>query len=88
MTKTDYSALDAEILNYVATKFSNYSPCHSADLLKIADPLSSRDRFGLAQGWRVIDRRLQALRIKGKIAFGRPPGSTTVCWYIPTKDAS
>lgn len=43
-------------------------------LRDMANEISKPDRWGQKTGWRVIDRRLQALRKKGLIKFDRKTG--------------
>jgi hypothetical protein len=39
-----------------------------------ADEIAGKDRLGTANGWRLIDRRLQALRKVGTITYSRKDG--------------
>ena len=61
----DYTNLDAAILKRLPTNFN----CLQAALSDQADALAKPDWSGRKQGWRVIDRRLQAMRKKGLIRF-------------------
>jgi len=70
---TDYTALDAEILAALkggSRKFDSLAHMVRAT----ADCLTVPDRFGHLTGWRVVDRRLQALRKRGLIVVDRKTG--------------
>lgn len=54
------------------------------DLLRRADAIAPRDRFGGANGWRLIDRRLQALRKKGDLTYSSKAGWSVVASRHPT----
>lgn len=68
MSKLDYTAFDAELLaqiksgNHRMMSLEGYKP-----LLDMAKPFCS----AITPAWRVIDRRLQALRKSGKLQFKR-----------------
>jgi len=68
--QVDYTHLDALLLEAIRR-----SQCTFADLRSQLeaefDKLSPRDRHGDPTGWRVLDRRLQALRKKDLIRYER-----------------
>jgi len=64
-TARDYSELDAAIMARLPT---NFNVLQSA-LKSMADKFAKADGRGDVPGWRVIDRRLQAMRKKGHIKF-------------------
>lgn len=67
---TDYAAFDAELLRLIAAGNNRMMHLESnRRLLNMAKPFAaaSKGPFGVPE-WRVIDRRLQALRKKGVIA--------------------
>jgi len=70
-----YADFDAKMLGVIKAKRSTYrSLC--AQLESEAQALSSKP----GESWRVIDRRLQALRKAGKIFFERH-GNETI-WFL------
>ena len=70
--KNDYTAFDKEIMIQISfgrTKAFQLDSV-SSGLREMSRPFRTRDRFGdLCPEFRVIDRRLQALRKKGLIRF-------------------
>ena len=72
---TDYTKLDAAILKELASgPAPNFLLCER--LRHISEPLAKPNRYGQVEGWRVVDRRLQALRKAGRIIPGRKVGWT------------
>jgi hypothetical protein len=78
-----YTDLDQKIESLVSTHlaarggaltFTSLSSALSAH----ANTLVPANRHGEEQGWRLIDRRLQALRKAGRLAYSRKSG-----WTIP-----
>ena len=69
----DYSALDAAILEALE---SGPKPFHllTGRLAQLTQPLAKPDRHGESSGWRVLDRRLQALRKAGMVISDRKTG--------------
>ena len=66
MSKPDYTAFDAELLNQInAGNNRTKLLCDQKRLLNLAKPFCTYE----SPEWRIIDRRLQALRKKGKIRF-------------------
>lgn len=78
-TKHDYTALDAAILEEIG----QHQPVQFCDLYRqevreIAALIAAADSIGKPKWqrvdeFRVVDRRLQAMRKKGLIAFSRRP---------------
>lgn len=71
--KTDYTALDAAILACLALGPKPFTILVDKVRLE-AEAVATPDRFGEVHGWRVLDRRLQALRKAGKIVPHRTQG--------------
>lgn len=71
---TDYSEIDSAILKRIYEHGPQTFTELSGALGSIADPLARPDRFGARDAWRVIDRRLQAMRKAGKIVPDRKTG--------------
>lgn len=66
MSRADYTELDAAILHELsASRLTAATIC--ARVVRISEPLATPDRWGDRAGWRVVDRRLQALRKSGAI---------------------
>ena len=71
MSKNDYTDLDAAILQVIGTKAPVTFEAIRPAVAKYSEPLASTTRENLT--WRVVDRRLQALRKAGRIAYQRKP---------------
>ena len=67
----DYTDLDAAIQQVIGTKSPVLFSALNFDVRKHSVPLAHTDRHG--QAWRVVDRRLQALRKAGRIKYQRKP---------------
>lgn len=70
---TNYADLDEQIVAYVMDGRNEFWKVYEP-LRKQADALATPNRRGEREGWRVIDRRLQALRKAGKLAYDRKAG--------------
>ena len=73
---TDYTKLDEAIVRDIADG-ARGGFTYRDKLLRIADPLAKPRQYGSLvdrDGWRVIDRRLQALRKAGRITWSRAEG--------------
>lgn len=74
MTKHDYAALDAAILDRVkdrgAVTFCEIA--HHRPAEAESEKLASAE-FEKAPAWRIVDRRLQHLRKSGQIKYQRKP---------------
>lgn len=69
MNASSFEPLDQALLRAIAagdTQFHALSMAVSA----IAEPLAKPDRWGVRSTDRLVDRRLQALRRRGAIAYG------------------
>lgn len=73
---TDYSAFDADLIAVIRSGVSNFTSLSVGSLRTKADAIAKPDRYGDSAGWRVIDRRLQALRKKGALKYDRKNGWT------------
>lgn len=69
-----YEKLDCMLLAGVKSGLTTFAQLQRSDILAEADAIATPNRYGDGEGWRVIDRRLQALRKAGKIRF------TSKCW--------
>jgi hypothetical protein len=70
-----YAELDeAIVLKIGVAKARTFHQIASGDLRRMADAIATPDRYGDRPGWRVIDRRLQALRKSGKLSYSRNTG--------------
>lgn len=74
MKRQDFTALDNAICKFLATKDGH--ACNSSILLDLAGTYSRG-----SSGWRLIDRRMQAMRKAGRIKFvgngkNNPSGKT------------
>jgi hypothetical protein len=67
---TDYTEFDKRLISVVRRGFSTFIEISHGELRKYADALAAPDRYG----WRVIDRRLQALRKRGALTYSRETG--------------
>lgn len=66
-----YEEFDAALLNAIRNGADKLDAmCGNAKIKALAQPLREKDRWGhLTEVFRIIDRRLQALRKKGRIAY-------------------
>lgn len=62
----DFTHLDKMLLEAIELKHCTFTELRSRFESEF-DKLSAKDRLGAETGWRLIDRRLQALRKQGKI---------------------
>lgn len=68
----DYTALDAAILAAIAERQpATFSQLFTRPVRTHSAELEHTQRHG--DGWRVVDRRLQALRKSGRIKYQRKP---------------
>ena len=78
MSRPDYSELDKAILCAIGNRVRKFSSItHS--VYGLAVPYASE----FSPAWRVVDRRLQALRKQGRIRYSR---GLCPCWV--TRDAA
>lgn len=82
--KHDYTTLDAAIIRRITeaapASFSEVFSFNS-DTMKEADALAAAD-FENSEAWRIVDRRLQALRKAGKIKYQRKSKAAVEGWVI------
>ena len=77
----DYSELDDAILRFLENRDKH--PTNSGDLMVIARRLTMGEPW-----WRLIDRRMQALRKAGRIRFDRTATNRTHGWVVlPAQEA-
>lgn len=72
--KPDYTLFDNAILSHVKAGKKHFYELNSGRLLKFANKLAGTDRHGLPKGFRLIDRRLQALRRAGRLTHDHKTG--------------
>ena len=66
-----YAQIDAELIELIKSGDGTFNAIASrADVSALTAPHETET----AEGWRIVDRRLQALRKAGKIAFSRDAG--------------
>lgn len=75
---TDYSLLHNSILSYVRGGRVHFHDLNAGRLAEFANRLAGKNKRGDPQGWRLLDRRLQALRKAGKLAYDRKAGWSVV----------
>lgn len=69
---TDFTPLDNIIVARIKDGPATFTQLHHHPPIRLmAESLAKPDRFGEKDGWRLLDRRLQALRKKGSIRFDR-----------------
>lgn len=71
MTQGKYAELDAKILELVRNGADTFN---TLVVRRDINKLTAPHETAATEGWRVVDRRLQALRKAGKIAFRRDAG--------------
>lgn len=73
-----YKALDEAIwLAISVEKANSFNTINSGETRRLADAMAKPDRDdGYPESWRLIDRRLQALRKAGRIFYSRAKGWT------------
>ncbi|WP_454691188.1 hypothetical protein [Achromobacter aloeverae] len=64
-----YAQIDAAILDAIKAGRTTFAEMQTSGLMVILAPVCTVDRYGDSQEWRVLDRRLQALRKAGRITF-------------------
>ena len=83
MPTKDYSALDAAIVQRIRDGASTFSAIDAREVSEIANDLATPDSRGRRCGWRLVDRRLQALREAGRIAYTARSG-----WAVVKREAA
>lgn len=74
MSKNDYTELDKAILSKISDGQVTFPGICNAVELQTRPFVSFT-----SPGWRIVDRRLQALRKAGKIKYQRKPEGWVVC---------
>lgn len=64
-----FAQIDGAILEAIAGGRDTFTALQTRALMDQAAQLSKPDRYGDRPAWRVLDRRLQALRKAGRIQF-------------------
>ena len=64
-----YASLDKMILDRIQRGPATFVQIDSGAVGRYADELAPRDKVGALNGWRLLDRRLQALRKAGVVRF-------------------
>ena len=78
----DWSKLDDAICAHI--KRGAGHPTNSAHLAALAMDAVRENELSAQVGWRVIDRRIQAMRKSGRLVLGRAGGSG--CRWVVTHD--
>lgn len=71
---TDYAIFDNALLSAIRAGAVHFYQLNTGVILQWANEVAARDRRGDLPGWRLIDRRLQALRKRGVLTFDRKAG--------------
>ena len=72
MTENKYQALDDAICNHIAQGLGSPTNSRNSSALEaIARPLLARNKTPFPEAWRLIDRRMQAMRKAGRIVYER-----------------
>lgn len=66
-----FDAIDAALLGHLATGRRTFAELQSRAVMPLTEAAARRP----GDGFRVVDRRLQALRKAGKVKFVRGPGA-------------
>lgn len=75
---SQYDNLDQLLMLRCATSPVTFSVlCQNPMVEREANLVAKPDRHGTRYGWRVVDRRLQALRKAGLLTYSRKEGWTT-----------
>lgn len=75
---TDYKRLDAAIVAHIEKNGGSQFAELLRDLGSLAGSIGPKCRFGYPDGFRAIDRRLQALRKQGRITPSRKTGKWSI----------
>lgn len=78
MKKPDYTVLDESILFEIGQGADNFTDL-SIRCNTLAEKYCTNQAVSVTPGWRVVDRRLQALRKAGKIAYTPADGWRLLC---------
>lgn len=75
-----FKALDDAICDHIARGSGH--PIYSSALAAIAKPLLATNRTPFPEEWRLIDRRMQAMRKAGRLAYERTKGGGHGRWRV------
>lgn len=78
-----FQELDEAIVAHIEARRGH--PTNSMKLEEIARKLivaGNSRRTAHPVAWRLIDRRMQAMRRSGRLVFGRPEGGGRKCWLV------
>lgn len=64
-----FAELDTLLVQRIARCPCTFTELQEPKMMAAAEQLALPDRFGVKTAWRVLDRRLQALRKQGRIEF-------------------
>jgi hypothetical protein len=85
---TGYKELDKAIKSHIGSKPGDH-PMYSPPLLDMAAKELGRAKcFGDDKEWRLIDRRLQALKKAGEVEFVRRPSRWVLVSYTNATDSN
>jgi hypothetical protein len=80
MAENKYQELDDAICAHIGQRIAQ--PTASSALEAIARPLLARNKTPFPEAWRLIDRRMQAMRKAGRIVYERTKGSVRGRWSV------
>ena len=80
MKTNKYQELDNAICDYIARGAGH--PIYSSVLAGIARSLLALNKTPFPEEWRIIDRRLQAMRKAGRLEYARKKGGGHGGWRI------
>ncbi len=75
-----YAELDRAICAHIET--GNGHPMYSRALEEIARPLLATNKTPFPEPWRLIDRRMQAMRKAGRLEYVRVKGGGHGRWRV------
>jgi len=80
MAENKYQELDDAICAHIAQRIAH--PTASSTLEAIARPLLARNKTPFPEEWRLIDRRMQAMRKAGRIVYERTKDGCHGRWRL------
>ena len=85
MKTTKYAELDSAICEHIERGKGH--PHYSDSLINIARPLLSK-KTPFPEEWRLIDRRMQAMRKAGRLVYERPSDGGRAKWRVAAIDGA
>lgn len=79
MNATKYAELDSAICEHI--KHGNSHPQYSSAVVDIARPLLSK-KTPFPEEWRLVERRMQAMRKAGRLVYERPSEGGRAKWRV------